>query len=102
MVEALYQRNRTWAWQLGKGAPFSWEGETRFPWGGITLDLNVTAGMVAEISLHTDALDVELPKKVEALLQGKPFDFEELAQALQQSQEPALQDIARWLQGQNN
>lgn len=34
---ALAARNASFDWRLGRNIPFHWQGECRFPWGGIEL-----------------------------------------------------------------
>lgn len=99
-IEELYQRNKTWEWQLGRSAPFSWEGATRFDWGEIQLCLNVKEGRVEEVRLWTDALDIDLPNQVEGLLLGQPFQSEALAAPLEQTKCAPLEALANWLMTQ--
>lgn len=73
-IEVLYERNRSWAWTLGKAPAFDYTLEDRFDFGMARLCLNVQNGLIQEVKLYTDALDPELPERVEAQLSGKRFD----------------------------
>ena len=83
-VAELYERNRSWAWQLGKTPSFDYTYENRFPWGMARLCLNVENGVIAEVRLYTDALDVELPERIESRLLGRKFDSEEAVRLLEE------------------
>lgn len=73
-IEELYQRNRSWAWQLGKAPAFDYTYEERLGFGMARLCVNVRDGLIREVKLYTDALDPELPERIETLLSKKPFD----------------------------
>jgi len=73
-IQALYERNRSWAWQLGSAPAFDYTYVNRLPFGMARLCVNVRDGLIYQVTLYTDALDPELPERTEALLSGKPFD----------------------------
>ncbi len=96
-IQALTQRNESKEWQLGATPPFSWQGETRFPWGEFSLGLEVQEGKIAATSLWTDALDIHLPQQLCDALVSLPFHRETLAAALANTDSAPLQDMAQWL-----
>lgn len=82
-IETLYERNRSWAWQIGKAPAFNYTLEDRFGFGMARLCVNIKDGLIREATLYTDALDTELPARVEAELIGTAFDPQELRVVLE-------------------
>ncbi len=97
-LEALYEKHRSWTWRLGESAPFTWEGEKRFPWGEVQLGLSVQNGVVDEAVLHTDALDTQLPRRVAHALAGVQFSAREMSAALRSAGGGELAELAEWLE----
>lgn len=79
---ALYERNRSWAWQLGSAPEFDYTFEDRYSFGMGRLCVNVSEGLIRQVKLYTDALDPLLPEKLEKRLLGKPFDPAEIEKLL--------------------
>ena len=82
-IEALRQRNASWEWNYGQKLPFSAEMETRFPWGGIQLCLQVESGHVQMAKVYSDAMDWSLAPALEQALTGVQFTQEALTAAMQ-------------------
>lgn len=82
-IEALRQRNASWEWNYGQKLPFSAEMETRFPWGGIQLCLQVESGRVQMAKVYSDAMDWSLAPALEQALTGVQFTQEALTAAMQ-------------------
>ena len=82
-IEALRQRNASWEWNYGQKLPFSAEMETRFPWGGIQLCLQVESGCVQMAKVYSDAMDWSLAPAREQALTGVQFTQEALTAAMQ-------------------
>jgi len=81
-IAALYQRHKSWRWRLGEAPKFDYKLEDRFSFGMMELCLTVTGGQVEQAVVYTDALDTQLPDRIEKALLGLPFDLTVLAQAL--------------------
>lgn len=79
---ALAARNASFDWRLGRNIPFDWQGECRFPWGGIELKLRVESGRVQEAALYSDAMDGDFIPRIAPLFTGKIFSSQELGEAL--------------------
>ena len=82
-VDALAARNRSWEWNYGRKLPFSLELEDRFPWGGVQIGLEVSAGRVERVKVYTDAMDHTLPEKLERAWTGRRFTPEDLSAGLE-------------------
>lgn len=72
----------SWDWIYGQPLPFTWEGEARFPWGGIQLQLSVEQGRVSACRVYSDAMDGELIGRIPGLLAGCVLKGETLGMAL--------------------
>lgn len=81
-IAALYQRHQSWRWRLGEAPKFDYKMEDRFSCGMMELCLTVTGGQVEQAVVYTDALDTQLPNRIEKVLLGLPFDLSVLAHAL--------------------
>ena len=93
-IDRLRQRNAGWQWNYGQKLPFTAKLEARFPWGGIQLCLQVDSGRITSAKVYSDAMDWQLPAKLETLLTGTRFDKADLCGRLQEG----YPDVARWLQ----
>ena len=93
-IEALRQRNASWEWNYGQKLPFTAELEARFPWGCVQLCMQVENGMVTGAKIYSDAMDWQLPERMEALLTGARFEKDAVCARLQAE----YPDVADWLQ----
>ena len=93
-IEALRQRNASWEWNYGQKLPFTAELEARFPWGCVQLCMQVENGMVTDAKIYSDAMDWQLPERMEALLTGARFEKDAVCARLQAE----YPDVADWLQ----
>lgn len=69
-------------WLYGVNPPCSAELSGRFPFGGVTLRLDVIRGKIAACRVITDALDPELPGKIAGALTGVAYDAQSCRDAL--------------------
>lgn len=93
-----------WDWIYGRPIPFTWEGEARYAWGGIQLQLSVEAGRVKEGAAYSDALDEELIRRLPGLLGGCLLNGTALAGAIapiQEQSEEICRDLQSFLTSQN-
>lgn len=75
------------AWVLGQTPEFTDQLETRFPWGGIELCLNVENGKISSAKTYSDSLHPELIDDLNSELNSKHYNysvdgFRELAETL--------------------
>ena len=93
-----------WDWIYGRPIPFTWEGEARYAWGGIQLQLSVEAGRVKECAAYSDALDEELIRRLPGLLRGCLLNGAALAQTIapiREQSEEICRDMQSFLTSQN-
>ena len=93
-IEALRQRNAGWEWNYGQKLPFTVELETRFSWGCLQLCMQVENGILSGAKVYSDAMDWQLPGRLEALLTGACFEKDAVSARLAE----AYPDVAQWLQ----
>ena len=63
-IHDLMERYESWDWNFGSSPEFNVQINERFPWGGVDLYLLVNDGIIAEANINTDALDINLPRKI--------------------------------------
>lgn len=95
-VEALRQRNESWQWNFGQKLALSTIWETRFPWGEVQITAGVENGLIQEVRVYSDAMDWQLPGRLEALLLGARFEKEAICARLR-AEAP---DVALWLESE--
>ena len=75
---ALAERYRSWEWNFGQKLPFSFEWEDRLDFGCVRIEADVENGIIRQARVYTDAMDWQLPEKLEAALTGSRLDAAEL------------------------
>ncbi|MGI6707213.1 MAG: lipoate--protein ligase [Clostridia bacterium] len=102
-LDRLYEKYASWEWRYGESPKFDIHLETRFPWGGIELGLNLKNGRVEKASVYSDAMDEEFIGMLPDALKGSAFHTHSLAEAVRRtSDDPShkqmIKDIAQWLE----
>jgi lipoate-protein ligase A len=82
VVEQLRQRNASWEWNYGQKLPFSAEFESRFPWGGIQICLQVENGIVTSAKVYSDSMDWSVAPMLEPAFCGCRFEKDALQAAV--------------------
>jgi len=77
-VQKLMERYESWEWTFGSTPEFNIEISERFNWGGIDLYLLVKDGIITNIEINTDALDVNLPRKIIDMVCNTKYDHDSL------------------------
>ncbi len=73
-VFKLMGNYESWEWNFGESPEFSLQISQRFPWGEVDLYIMVIDGIITEVKVFTDALDVDLAKKIERKVLNAKFD----------------------------
>ncbi|MGL9719340.1 lipoate--protein ligase A [Symbiopectobacterium sp.] len=98
-----FAKQSSWEWNFGQAPDFTHTLDTRFPWGGIELHMDVDRGVITRSQLFTDSLN---PAPLEALaqaLQGRAYRVSDIiaaGEALLEhfpEQQPELQQVNAWL-----
>ena len=82
-IYKLYEKQSSWEWRLGAAPRFDARFEGRLSFGEFQLYLLIKNGIVRTCDMYTDALDTGISRKISTLLDGKRFDRNELASALE-------------------
>ena len=71
---ALVQRYRSWEWNFGAKLPFTAQWEDRLSFGCVRIEAKVENGVIESCKVWTDAMDWQLPERLEAALTGSRLD----------------------------
>ena len=74
----LLERYQSWEWNYGRRLPFTFEWEDRLDFGCIRIEATVESGIIQSARVYTDAMDWQLPQRLEAALPGSRLDPAEL------------------------
>ena len=100
-IEVYREKHASWDWQIGKTPQFDIEIENRFDWGSLQLLLTLQQGKVHCAQVFTDAIDVDIAKEIQSLLQDCVFSSKELSAALNASEKTELTQLAQYILEQN-
>ena len=103
VLDRLYAKYSSWDWRFGEAPEFDIEMESRFPWGGVNLCLQLENATIKKAYLYSDAMDATLIEKIPNSLIACPFRSATLANCVrnlptEQENQPILEDIAQWLE----
>lgn len=98
-ITNLYEKYSSWEWCYGKSPAFDISHGKRFDWGEVELNLTLHRGIIKEVKIFTDAMDVEMMDKFSEAIVGCPYEKKALADAVKQniSDEPAQKDLVEWI-----
>lgn len=99
-VKTLQNRNADWDYNYGSKPLCSVLLESRFPWGGVSLHLNVEEGKITSLQVYSDAMEHDLPPKIEACLLGQRFTLATLCESLMTLPQPYGQDLRDFVRTQ--
>ena len=85
------------AWLYGQKLPFTFRCESRFPWGGIELQMHVDRGTVTDAKVYTDDMDPETAPKLREAILGCPFSLAALSERIETRSVPHARDIIQML-----
>lgn len=85
-------------WIYPEALPYGFTVSERFPWGSVTVKLQVEGGIIRAAKIFTDAMEASLFTRMEQALPGAPYLISSinsrLTQKLQLLTDPALLQIA--------
>ncbi|MBP3313029.1 MAG: lipoate--protein ligase [Oscillospiraceae bacterium] len=99
-VKTLKTRNEQWDYNYGSKPLCNVTLENRFPWGGMTFHLTVEEGRITNAKVYSDAMEHDLPQKVEACLISQRFSVGDLSQSLSSLPLPYGEDLAEFFRQQ--
>lgn len=93
----------SWQWLYGTRLPCSFSCESRFPWGSISIQLQVESGLIRSAQIYTDAMEWTLADSLSAALTGCRFTLGDMQTAItkQITDTQAASDICQMLAQQD-
>jgi len=95
-----YEMLKSDSWVLGKTPEFSHHLEQRFEWGGIDLHLDCEEGMIKDVKIFSDALNVEMIKLLEENLKGVAYERDAIERKLGELEGDEVREFGDWLKGE--
>jgi len=92
-IAVLTEKYASWDWRFGSAPRFEAELKKRFPWGSVSLYLDLRDAHVADVQVFSDAMDPAFPEVLSTSLRGLPYDARILSDAAQ----TVHPDVAEWL-----
>ncbi|MFW5787881.1 MAG: lipoate protein ligase C-terminal domain-containing protein, partial [Halanaerobiales bacterium] len=77
-LKEIYEKYSSWDWRYGRSPDFDIELKNRFDWGGIEIGLTLQEGVIKDINIYSDAMDVELIDDIKEILKGTFFRREDI------------------------
>ena len=77
-IEARRMRFASYDWIYGRAQPFPFSCGARYPWGEITLELQVEEGVCRDAAVYTDSMDAEFAAPLAEALRGCRFRVADL------------------------
>ena len=72
----------SWQWLYGTRLPCSFSCESRFPWGGISVELQVQSGLICSVQVYTDAMEWTLADSISDALTDCRFSLNDMQTAV--------------------
>ena len=92
-VNALSLHYASDEWLFGQKLPFSFRCESRFPWGGIELQLAVNRGVINGAKVYTDDMDSDSAQRISDALIGCPFSLAAMKMRIEEQALPHARDL---------
>lgn len=105
-IEDLYDKYSSWDWRYGQTPDFDITFDKRFDWGEIEIGLAAKRGYIESAAVYSDAMEADLIEEMGKVLEGLPFNMEEIITALSavgesEIEEEILKDVCNWLEGKS-
>ena len=99
-LRALEAEYASWDFRLGRAMAFDATLSNRFSWGGVTLEMSLRHGVVAEARVYSAAMDEAMVARLAPALIGAHYRNAELAGALRGIGDPQADELAAWIEGE--
>lgn len=94
----IYQKHASWDWRFGDTPEYDISFSNYFIWGALNLELNLDKGIISDIKVYSDAMDVRLSGDIKKYLMGLPLDADVIKGKYHECKEAyALRDIIDWI-----
>ncbi|MBR6767061.1 MAG: lipoate--protein ligase [Clostridia bacterium] len=95
----LEDKYSSWDFRMGRALPFDVTLETRFSWGGVTMELSLKDGVIKEAQVFSDAMDEALIEKIAPVLINVRYENAALSGAVKSLGNAQTNELADWLEG---
>lgn len=105
--EARWQSKKehyaSWSWLYGRKIPFQYEVARKFPWGEVTIHLQVEKGKIKEAVVYSDALNTAFIDELPKYFRGVRLHSESICIELglywstDPEEEKMMKDIIKWM-----
>lgn len=87
-----YDLYASWDWRYGKSPECEVVHSKRFSWGEVQVHLKLKNLHIEECKVYSDALDVDLPEKLEKVLINQRFDMKNV-----ETKNEKIEEVIKWL-----
>jgi len=98
-LNKTYEQYSSWSWLYGSSPHFFHPISSRFEWGRITLDLEVSKGVITHVEISSDSLSLEFIQFLHEILPSTPYTSQAIFQSLvtkgEQMLDPSLHTMAK-------
>ena len=94
-VKALTAHYASDAWLFGQKLPFTFRCESRFPWGGVEVQLSVNEGVITGAKIYTDDMDHEAANRISDALCACPFSLAAITSRIDAQSLPHAADLIK-------
>ena len=81
-IDQIATKIKSWDYLYGSPLSFTLECDDYFPWGYVLLQLHAKSGSITAAKVYSDAMDWQLPGRIESALTGCRFTLGDMADAL--------------------
>lgn len=95
-IEKTYALYASWDWRFGKSPECEVVHHKRFSWGEVEVHLRFKNLYIEMCKVYSDALDVEMPPKLEKALINQRFDMENV-----ETEDEKVNEVITWLRAES-
>ncbi|MCF2682394.1 lipoate--protein ligase [Faecalicatena contorta] len=103
-VEERTQKFASWNWIFGRKLEFQYELSNRFPWGQVTLQMQVRNGRIKDVNVYSDSMKPAFIEEVSRYLKSVRYDKKAICAELSlywskdQEEDQMMKDIIAWIE----
>ncbi len=91
-LQKTYELYASWEWRYGKSPECETVQSKRFSWGEVEVHLRLKNLYIEECKVYSDALDVDLPERLEKVLINQRFDMKNV-----ETEDEKIDEVIKWL-----
>ncbi len=94
-IKKRTEKFSSWDWRFGKRMDFNYSLERRFTWGEVDIKLHVSSGLIKEVVIYSDALEIEPFLQISNALKGCKFNVTAMVKAIERIKMLEEEDILK-------